>query len=127
MSVLFSEQGSATSDLTMTTADPLMGLRLLQEGIPRDEFTFIINHKAFPTSAIEAMALSPALGEQLQVDARRRRFIICDREIDSANFFLFKTSFQGWKLFSKARIRNHSFDSAGNIVTLALSNFLMQL
>jgi hypothetical protein len=69
MSVPFSGQGSATPDRITITTDPLVGVRLLQARIPRGEFTCIINHKGFPTSAIEAMLLSSAVGEQLQVDA----------------------------------------------------------
>jgi hypothetical protein len=48
------------------------------------------DHKAFPTSAIEAVVLSPAVLEQFQVDACARRFVICDPEIDSANVRLFR-------------------------------------
>jgi hypothetical protein len=59
---------------------------VIQEGIPPDEFTFTINHKAFPTSIDEAVLLSPAVGEQLQVDACARRFDICASGIDSTGF-----------------------------------------
>jgi hypothetical protein len=84
------------------------------EGIPPDEFTFTINDKVFPTSTVEAVLLSPAVGEQLQVDVCGRRFDICASGIDSTDFFLFKVSFQGTKLFFKSHIRNRSFDSASN-------------
>jgi hypothetical protein len=97
MSVLFSGQGSATRDL-MTTTDPLVGVRLLQEGIPRDEFTFLIYHKTFPTSVIEAVALSPAVGEQLRVDACARRFVICGPEIDSADFSSLQAVLSGMEI-----------------------------
>jgi hypothetical protein len=96
MSVCFSNQGSATRDstgpltencdLTATTAVPLVSVSPFQEGILRAEFRFVINGELFPTSAVEAVVLSPAVWEQLQVDACARRFVICDPEIDSADF-----------------------------------------
>jgi hypothetical protein len=56
------------------------------EGIPLEEFTFTINDKVFITSTVEAVLLSPAVGEQLQVDACARRFDICASGIDSTDF-----------------------------------------
>jgi hypothetical protein len=92
MSVLFSGQGSATRDSTgplteycdlmMTTLVRLVSVCSLQERISRGEFTFVISHKTFVTSIVEAVVLSPAVGEQLQVDACARRFFVCDPEID---------------------------------------------
>jgi hypothetical protein len=37
--------------------------------MPGDEFTFVINHEMFSTSAIDPVALSQAVRKQLQVDA----------------------------------------------------------
>jgi hypothetical protein len=81
--------GPPTDNCYFTTATtiPLANVSLLLEGLPRDEFTFIGNHKPFPTSVVEAVLLSPAVGEQLQVDACTRRFVIRDAEIDSTDFF----------------------------------------
>jgi hypothetical protein len=50
------------------------------------ELTFVIDHKTFPTSAVEAMVRSPAVGEQREVDAWARGFVFCDPEIDSTDF-----------------------------------------
>jgi hypothetical protein len=63
-----------------------VSISLLQEGLRRDEFMFIVNHTPFPTSVVEAVVLSPAASEQLQVDTCERRFVICDPEIDSTDF-----------------------------------------
>jgi hypothetical protein len=98
MSLPFSEQGSATRDLIMTTAIPVVGVSLLQEEIPRHEFTFIINHKTFPTSTIEVVLLSTAVEEQLQVDASARRCVICDPEISSADFSSLQGLLSGMKV-----------------------------
>jgi hypothetical protein len=98
MSVPFSGQGSATPDRITITIDPLVGVRLLQAGIPRGEFTCIINHKGFSISAIEAMLLSSAVGEQLQVDAWARRWAICDPEINSADLSSLQGLFSGMKI-----------------------------
>jgi hypothetical protein len=96
MSFAFSKERSTTSDsvglptdnndLTMTTAVPLVSISLLQEGIPCDEFMFIISDKTFPTSVVEAVSLLPAVWEQLQIDACARRFVICDPDIHSTDF-----------------------------------------
>jgi hypothetical protein len=40
----------------------------------------------FPTSTVEGVLLSPAVGEQLQVDACGRRFDICAAGSDSTDF-----------------------------------------
>jgi hypothetical protein len=74
------------SDLTTTTAVLLVSVSFLKEGLPRDEFTAIVNDKSFSTSVVEAVLLSPAAREQLQVDACARRFVICDPDIDSCDF-----------------------------------------
>jgi hypothetical protein len=72
------------------TAECLSRISVLEErtveGIPPDEFTFTINDKVFPISTVEAVLLSHAVGEQLQVDACARRFDICASGIDSADF-----------------------------------------
>jgi hypothetical protein len=73
-------------DVTTTSDVPLVSISLLQKGIRRDEFMFIVNHTPFPTSVVEAVVLSPAVCEQLQVDACGRRFVISDPEIDSTDF-----------------------------------------
>jgi hypothetical protein len=63
-----------------------VGASPLQQGILHDQFTFVINGKLFPTSALEAMVRSPVIWEQLQVDACARQLVICDPEIESADF-----------------------------------------
>jgi hypothetical protein len=40
----------------------------------------------FPTSTVEVVLLSPAVGEQLQVDICLRNFNICAPGIDSTDF-----------------------------------------
>jgi hypothetical protein len=75
-----------SAEHSTTTAVRIVSVSLLQEGLPRDEFTFIVNHKSFSTSVVEAVLLSPAVYEQLQVDACARRFVIDDLEIDSTDF-----------------------------------------
>jgi hypothetical protein len=83
----------------MTTITvPLVGLCPLQEGIPRDEFAFVINHTPFPTSAVEAVALSPAVGEQFQIDACARRFVICDPQINSVDFSSLQALLSGMEI-----------------------------
>jgi hypothetical protein len=52
-------------DLTITTTIPFPRVRSLLEAMPRREFTFVINRKAFPSSFLEAIVLSPAVREQL--------------------------------------------------------------
>jgi hypothetical protein len=73
-------------DVVTTTTGPPVDVSLLQDGIPPDEFTVTINNKVFPTSTVEAVLLSPAVGEQLQVAASARRFDICAPGIDSTDF-----------------------------------------
>jgi hypothetical protein len=72
------------------TAECLSRISVLEEriveGIPLDEFTFTINDKVFPTSTVEAVLLSRAVGEQLQVDSCGRRFDISASGIDSTDF-----------------------------------------
>jgi hypothetical protein len=68
---------------------------LPQKGLPHDEFTFIVNHKRFPISVVEAVLLSPTDGDQLQVNAYARRFAICDPEIDSTDFTSLQSHFSG--------------------------------
>jgi hypothetical protein len=72
------------------TAECLSRISVLEErtveAIPLNDFTFTINNKVFPTSTVEAVLLSPAVGEQLQVDACGRGFDICASGIDSADF-----------------------------------------
>jgi hypothetical protein len=113
MSVSFSGELSTTNDLvgpptdncdlTTITAIPLVSISLLQEGLPRDEFTFIVNHKPFPTSVVEAVLLSPAVCEQLQIDPCARRFVICDPKIDSTDFASLQSLSSGFEtVFQKS-------------------------
>jgi hypothetical protein len=92
--------GSPTDnrDITTTTVVPLVCVSLLQEGLPHDEFTFLVNHKPFSTSAVEAMLLSLVVCEQLQVDACARRFVICDLEIDSTDLISLQSLLSGLKI-----------------------------
>jgi hypothetical protein len=73
-------------DHTTISDVPLVSISLFQEGLRRDEFMFIVNHTAFLTSVVEAVVISPAVCEQLQVDSCGRRFVIYDPEIDSTDF-----------------------------------------
>jgi hypothetical protein len=86
---------SNSPDLTTTTAVPLVSVSLLQEGLPCGEFTFIVNDKPFRTSIAEAVLLSPAVCDQLQVDACARRFVIWDPEIVSTDFCSVQRLFSG--------------------------------
>jgi hypothetical protein len=49
----------------------------------------------FPTSTVEAVFLSPAVGEQLQVDACARGFDICASGIDSTDFSSLRSLLSG--------------------------------
>jgi hypothetical protein len=63
-----------------------VGVSLPSGDIPLDEFTFPVNEKVFPTSAGEAVILSPAVAEQRQVDPCARRVDISAPAIASADF-----------------------------------------
>jgi hypothetical protein len=86
-----------------------------QQVIPRDEFTFIINHKRFPTSAIQAVVLSPAVGEQLEIDASTGRFVICYIEINSNDFASLQSLLSGNEAVLQSRIRSCSIYSTDNL------------
>jgi hypothetical protein len=81
------------------TAECLSHISVLEErtveGIPLDEFTFTLNDKVFPTSTVEAVLLSPAVGEQLHVDDCVRGFDICASKIDSTDFSLLRSLLSG--------------------------------
>jgi hypothetical protein len=53
-----------------------VSISLFQEGLCRDEFMLIVNHTPFPASVVEAVVLSLAVCEQLQVDICGRRCVI---------------------------------------------------
>jgi hypothetical protein len=55
----------------------------------------VINHTAFPTSVAEAVVLLPAVRSQFQVNACATSFIVCDPEIDSADFSSLQIIFSG--------------------------------
>jgi hypothetical protein len=55
----------------------------------------------FPASAVEAVILSPAVGEQFQVDAFVRRFVISDPKIDSTGFSSLQGNFCNGNYSSK--------------------------
>jgi hypothetical protein len=103
-------------DLT-TTSVPLVSVCRLQEGLPRDKVTFILNDKRFPTSIVEAVLLSPAIWKHHQVDACERRFVICNPQIGLQNLL------SEWKMFFKSRIRDRPLSSAGNYAMSALNDF----
>jgi hypothetical protein len=108
MSDPFNGQRSATRDSTepltencnlmMATTVPLVSVNLLLEGIPREEFTIVINDKIFPTSLVDVVVVSLAVGEQLQVDACARRFAICDPAVDSADFSSLQSLLSGMEV-----------------------------
>jgi hypothetical protein len=75
--VPFFGQRSAISDFITTTPVLLVGMSLFQVKITRDDFMFILNNKMFAASIVKTVLLSPAVGEQLQVDTCARRFNIC--------------------------------------------------
>jgi hypothetical protein len=66
---------------------PFLAVRLLKDDIPHDKFTFTIDNKVCPTSTVEAVLLSPTVGEQLQVDACAREFDLCVSGMNSIDFF----------------------------------------
>jgi hypothetical protein len=72
-------------DLTPTTAVPFGQFDTLLKAMPHSEFRFVVNDTIFPKSLTEAVALSPTVQGQLQVDACARRFGVCDLEIDSVD------------------------------------------
>jgi hypothetical protein len=84
-------------DLTTTTTVPLVNVGLLQERLPRDDFTFMINHKHF----------------QLQLMR-----LCCSRQpfVNNFNFTLVQEglSFPAVQLFVKSCIRNCLFYSVSN-------------
>jgi hypothetical protein len=100
------------------TAERLSRISVLEErtveGIPPDEFTFTINDKVSPTSTIEGVFRSPAVGEQHQGALVQEDLTFGLQESTQLTLLLFKVSFQGRKLFFKSHIRNHSFSSASN-------------
>jgi hypothetical protein len=66
-----------------------------QPPISSDLFTFIINGVSFHTDCSEAIFLSPAVSEQLSVDACSRIFTISDDDIFSSDFTSLRTFLSG--------------------------------
>jgi hypothetical protein len=63
----------------------------------------VIAIRLFPTSAVPVVLLSLAVEEHLQVDACARRFVICDPEINSADFSSLRELFSGMEIPEFAR------------------------
>jgi hypothetical protein len=79
--------------LMTTTTVLVVGVRPLEERFPYNKCTFIINHNAFVSPALEVRAVSPVV----------EAFAII--KSTSLTFYVFKTSFQQWKLFVNSQIR----------------------
>jgi hypothetical protein len=77
----------------------------LLEVFPRSEFTFVVNDATFTTSVAEAVELSPAVREQLSVDACARRFVISDSETDSAAFSSVQRLLSGVKILLEKKLQ----------------------
>jgi hypothetical protein len=123
MTVAFSGERSTTSglvgpptdncDLT-TTAIPLVNVRLLQEGLHCDKFTFIVNDKPFQIQLLKLSCYRWTFGNNLKSTLAQ----------EGLSFAIPKlTPFSDEKLIFKSRIRNRPFCSAGNYAMLALSDF----
>jgi hypothetical protein len=95
--------------LTRTANVPSVGSGHFLEEIPCDEFTFVLNREAFPTSVVEVDALSRAVRGQHRVDASAKIFIISDREINSAYFRGLQDLHPGVKIMSHKSCRKSLF------------------
>jgi hypothetical protein len=60
-----------------------------------DQYTFVINDQLLTSNLVEAIALSPAVSDQLLVDCCARQFVISDDEIDAQDFLSLQTFLSG--------------------------------
>jgi hypothetical protein len=58
----------------------------LRSAIPCCTFLFLINGRHMASDLVEAVILSPAVHEQLLIDSCARTFIVCNDEVNSADF-----------------------------------------
>jgi hypothetical protein len=102
---------------------PRRAVDSVQEGIPRDDFTFIVNHKTFPSSGVEAVGTIASSSGATSSRRLCRKYVICDPEIDSPDFSALQNLFSGIENVVKSCIRTHSFCSADNFAMSGLSDF----
>lgn len=87
-SIIHDSSGPMMENYDLTTTPPIFLLDggSLLEGIPQDDFTFVINRTTFTTSIVNVIALSPTVRELYQVDACTNSFVINDPEIYTTDF-----------------------------------------
>jgi hypothetical protein len=83
------------AEVTTISTEIVARVDSLLEANRSDEFAFIINNTIFLTSLVEAVTFSPAIQEQLLVDACTRNFVINDKEIECNTFSSLHQLFSG--------------------------------
>jgi hypothetical protein len=81
------------------------GIGRLIDFFDRDLFTFVVNGQGFRVSVIEALLLSPHVGNALNQDNTTRHFIIEDCRIESASFHSILSLFRNEQIFMKTSFR----------------------
>jgi hypothetical protein len=56
---------------------------------------------------VEAVILSPAVHEQLLIDSCVQTFVVCNDEVNSADFSSLQKHVSGAKLLFGSQVRNH--------------------
>jgi hypothetical protein len=73
----------------------MFGFQVLELFDKEDKFLFIVNGNKFEMSLATAIALSPAVRQQMETDACSRQFVIYDPEIQAATLEELKECFKG--------------------------------
>jgi hypothetical protein len=87
---------------------------VLQEGLHRDNFTFIVNHQPFPNSWLRQYCYRRPFVNNCKSRLAQAGVAFVILKLTQLTLLPFKVSFLELKLFFKSRIRNRSFYSAGN-------------
>jgi hypothetical protein len=111
------------------TAECLSRISVLEElaveGTPPDEFTFTINDKVLSTSYVEAVLLSPVVGEQLQVYACARRFGLCAPGIDFTDFSSLQSLLSGKEVLFQKSHQKSLIRLSRQLLNIGLRDFSM--